>query len=264
MASSQKEPLSQNDLLYRLNRELNLDLKVREMFHILRKEGNKATHQFHTSHREAISGLRVARELTVWFHRSLTKNANFNPGPFLPPPDPSKQLRELHEQIEKLKADLSTANIELESSQQYQELEQKEKAEYQALAFEMDQEARQLQEQIKQHDQALEDLRKSYEAKLAEADARVKALTEKERTSERQSIAYQTTTAGQQVTLDEEMTRILIDNMLTEAGWATDTQELTWKKGARPERNKYKAIAEWPTVKESGKEAGLITFYSMV
>lgn len=261
-----EEPLSQNDLLYRLNRELSLDPKVREMFHILRKEGNKATHQFQTSHREAISGLRVARELAIWFHRSLTKNARFNPGPFLPPPDPSRQLRELHEQIEKLKADLSAANVELESSQQYKELDLKEKEEYKALAFEMDKEARQLQEQVKQHDQALEDLRKSYEAKLAEADARVKALTEKEQADERQTIAFQTATAGQQVNLDEEMTRILIDNMLTEAGWKTDTQELTWQKGARPEHNQFKAIAEWPTVKENGKRgwADYVLFHGLM
>ena len=242
-----EEPLSQSDLLYRLNRELNLDAKVREMFHILRKEGNKATHQFRTSHREAISGLRVARELAIWFHRSLTKNASFNPGPFLPPPDPSQHLRELNEQIEKLKADLSTASVELGSSQELNTLVQQEKSEFQALALAMDKEARQLQEQAKQHDQALANLQASYEAKLAEANTKLKALTEKEQAREKQTIVQQTTTAGQQVTLDEEMTRILIDNQLTEAGWEADSQELTWKKGARPEKGKNKAIAEWPT-----------------
>ena len=38
------EQTSQADLLYQLNRELRLDPHVREMFHILRIEGNKATH----------------------------------------------------------------------------------------------------------------------------------------------------------------------------------------------------------------------------
>ena len=37
---------TQADLLFRLNREIRLDPTVREMFHTLRIEGNKATHQF--------------------------------------------------------------------------------------------------------------------------------------------------------------------------------------------------------------------------
>jgi len=32
------------------------------------------------------------------------------------------------------------------------------------------------------------------------------------------------------------------------AGWDADTQGLTYQKGARPEKGKNKAIAEWPTV----------------
>ena len=48
------EQTSQADLLYRLNRELRFEPVVRELFHTLRIEGNKATHQFRTQHREAM------------------------------------------------------------------------------------------------------------------------------------------------------------------------------------------------------------------
>ncbi|MGO2131371.1 MAG: hypothetical protein ACTH3D_00525 [Halomonas sp.] len=36
---------------------------MRELFHTLRIEGNKATWQFRTRHREAMGGLRVARKV---------------------------------------------------------------------------------------------------------------------------------------------------------------------------------------------------------
>ncbi|WP_339885595.1 DUF4145 domain-containing protein [Vreelandella maris] len=62
------EQTSQSDLLYRLNRELRLEAQVRELFHTLRIEGNKATHQFRTRHKEARDGLKLARELSIWFH----------------------------------------------------------------------------------------------------------------------------------------------------------------------------------------------------
>ena len=52
------EQTSQNDLLYRLNRELKFEPVIRELFHTLRVEGNKATHQFKTQHKEALAGLK--------------------------------------------------------------------------------------------------------------------------------------------------------------------------------------------------------------
>ena len=91
------EQTSQSDLLYRLNKELRLEPQVKELFHTLRIEGNKATHQFRTRHKEAMDGLKLARELAIWFHRSFGKEgASFKPGPFIPPPDPSAELRQLH------------------------------------------------------------------------------------------------------------------------------------------------------------------------
>ncbi len=48
--------------------------------------------------------------------------------------------------------------------------------------------------------------------------------------------------------LTEKQTRIMfIDEQLRDAGWEADTKELDWCNGARPEKGKNKAIAEFPT-----------------
>jgi hypothetical protein len=50
------ETTTQADLLWKLNREIRLDPTIRDLFHTLRIEGNKATHQFQTQHKEAMDG----------------------------------------------------------------------------------------------------------------------------------------------------------------------------------------------------------------
>lgn len=240
---------TQADLLYQLNREFNFEPVVREMFHTLRIEGNKATHQFKTKHKEAISGLVVARKLAIWFHQSFGKQGSaFKAGPFVPPEDPSSQLRQLQTEIEQLKNDLSQANVELDSSQQLNELTQREKAEYEALALAMDQESKQLAELAKAHEQALENQQQEYEAKLKSLQQQIAQLDNKGIAAHKQQVSSNTRAATQHIVLDEALTRILIDQQLNEAGWLTDTQEQTYKKGARPEKGVNKAIAEWPTV----------------
>ena len=51
--------------------------------------------------------------------------------------------------------------------------------------------------------------------------------------------------------LDEKQTRLLIiDQQLRDAGWEADSENLVYAKGARPERGKNKAIAEYPCGRE--------------
>lgn len=242
------EQTSQADLLYKINRELKLEPVVRELFHTLRIEGNKATHQFKTKHKEAISGLVVARKLAIWFHQSFGKaGTKFKPGPFIPPSDPSEQLRNLQTEIAKLKHDLQQANIDLDSSQQLNDLIGKEKDEYEALAEAMDEEARALAQQATQHEAALKKQQQEYEAKIKALQAQLTDQDEKVQTAQRKELNRNTQAATQHIVLDEALTRILIDQQLEEAGWIADSEELTYKKGIRPEKGKNIAIAEWPT-----------------
>lgn len=239
---------SQSDLLYRLNREIRLESQVRELFHTLRIEGNKAAHQFRTRHKEAMDGLKLARELAIWFHRSFgNAGAGFKPGPFVPPADPSVQLRQLQSDIEKLRHDLKHANVELNSSQQLSQLIEKEKAEYEALAVAMDEETRALAEQARQHEEALAQQQAAYENKIKALQHQLTSQGEQTINRQRQQVSKQTKAATDNLVLNEELTRILIDQQLQEAGWEADSQEITFQKGARPEKGHYRAIAEWPT-----------------
>ena len=242
------ETTSQADLLWKLNREIGLDPRIRDLFHTLRIEGNKATHQFRTQHKEAMDGLRLARALAVWFHQSFGKRgASFKSGPFIPPQDPSQHLRDLQTEIEQLKAGLSDASQQLESNQQLADLMAREKEEYAVLADEMDTEARTYEQLAIEAEQALTKQRQEFEQHLKEMQTK---LADQQQAASQ--VSANTKQATAQFTLNEELTRILIDQQLVNAGWQADTQELTYQKGARPEKSKNKAIAEWPTV---GKQA---------
>lgn len=243
-----EDQTSQADLLYKINRELKLDPVVRELFHTLRVEGNRATHQFRTQHKEAINGLIIARKLAIWFHQSFgTTGTQFKPGPFAAPTDPSEHLRKLQAEIAQLKNDLQQANIDLGSSQQLNALVAKEKDEYETLAIAMDDESRELALQATEHENALNLQKQEYETTIKALQTQLAAQDEKAKSSHRQSLNSKTQAATQYIVLDEALTRILIDEQLIEAGWQADSEAFTYQNGTRPEKGKNLAIAEWPT-----------------
>ncbi|MFN3882691.1 MAG: type I restriction-modification enzyme R subunit C-terminal domain-containing protein [Nitrincola lacisaponensis] len=158
---------TQADLLYKLNRELGFELQVRELLHILCIEGNKTTHQFKTLHRESLDGLKVARALAVWFHQAFDQaGTQFKAGLFIALADPSSQLQQLHQDIEKLKAELEQANVQLGTSQKLHELVAQAKAAHEALALAMDEEAKHLVQQAALHEAVLKRQQQEYEAKI--------------------------------------------------------------------------------------------------
>ncbi len=86
----------------------------------------------------------------------------FKAGPLIPPSDPSIQLWQLQAEIESLRHELTEANIQLDSSQQLNNLIVQEKVEFEVLALAMDGESRQLVKQAKaqqqEHEQKLKSL----------------------------------------------------------------------------------------------------------
>ncbi|WP_186198169.1 type I restriction-modification system endonuclease [Burkholderia gladioli] len=236
------DQITQADLLFRLERESGLDRTVKSLFHTLRVEGNKATHQFETQHREAMDGLRVARALAIWFHQSFGERGTaFKPGPFIPPEDPSAHLRNLQTEIDQLKVQLKKTSRTLEDNQQLADLVAQEKQEYETLAMQMDAEAKTYKELAFEQEVALKKAQVAFDAQLKELQGKLDAQQAKQ-------AKVSTQKATKQLFLTEELTRILIDQQLTAAGWEADTQQLTYAKGARPEVGKAKAIAEWPTL----------------
>lgn len=234
---------TQSDLLYKLSRDIQLDQNIRSLFHTLRIEGNKATHQFRTQHREAMDGLKVARALAIWYHQSFGKNGNaFKPGAFVTPADPSTPLRDLQNQIDQLKAQLSESSQQLESNQQLAMLMRREAEEYSVLAEQMDAESREHKQLADTHEAELNKLRAEFEQRLTALQQRLETKPQST-----QQVVYKTQQASSSFDLSEDLTRILIDQQLIEAGWEADSLDLIYSKGARPEKGKNKAIAEWPT-----------------
>lgn len=254
---------TQLELIHKISRELQLDQVIRELFHTLRVEGNKANHKFRTQHREAVNGLLVARKLAIWFHQSFGEQGMaFKPGAFVPPVDPSEQLRGLQAEIDNLKADLQKANLDLDSSQKLNELISREKTEYEALALLMDEESRALAKQAQAHESELKTQRQNYETKIAALIKQLAHKDEKSQASHRKKLASSSKAAAQNLDLDEALTRILIDQQLISAGWQADTENLTYKNGVRPEKGKNIAIAEWPC---AGKQrADYVLFKGMM
>src|SRR5271165_3280691 len=67
--TSPEEP--QADLLRRLKFDRIVPREVGDLFHHLRLVGNRATHENEGSHAEALTALKVGRELGIWFHRTF-------------------------------------------------------------------------------------------------------------------------------------------------------------------------------------------------
>ena len=255
------EKTTQSNLLYRLNNKIQLSPSIRDLFHTLRIDGNTATHQFVSKHKEASDGLKVARELAIWFHRSFGKQgANFNPGAFIKIEDPSQNLNELQLTIKQLKSELSQANQLAENSQQLAELETKEKEETLKLAEVIDEEAQALKKQAELNEVTSLEQQEKFEAHIQKLQAEIKQQKENKdkdkeakNTKQLQKITRNTIKATEKYSPNEELTRIIIDLQLQEAGWEADTELLRYSKGERPEKGKNKAIAEWPTGGKSGK-----------
>lgn len=253
------ERSSQADLIFQLSRELRLDPRIRELFHVLRVEGNKATHGFATQHREAMDGLKVARELAVWYHRAFGRDrADFKPGPFSPPRDPAAPLREVQAEVKQLQAQLDEARKAHAESMQLAKLQQEESELHAALAEAMDVEAREQASLVAERERELAQLREEFDQRIARMSQAPDSQGE-----DSGKVQAATHRASQAFDLSEDLTRILIDQQLLDAGWEADSVELTHASGTRPEKGVNRAIAEWPT-QVAGAKADYVLFSGLV
>jgi type I restriction enzyme R subunit len=193
---SAQEP--QIDLLRRLSFERLIPKQPLDLFHHLRKVGNEANHVGSGEHGDALTGLKVARELAVWFHRTFGK-ADFKPGPFLPPTSPVDPSVALTEELNRLRTEVAEARATAQqASQERQAAEQRASdAETEALA-------------------AIELAAEAESAKFAFA-SRLGALQSVASTAsalEQGVILERAEGAAIQLDLDEKATRELIDAQL--------------------------------------------------
>lgn len=257
----------QQELVDRLGAQNVIGATQREVFHALRRSGNAAVHEGKGDHREALHQLRMARELAIWFQRSFGNNRKFDPGPFVPPPEPQKAEAALREELQRLRDEVEGRRQEVEAARQAAEqarqaaeaeLAQRLTAEeraakardeaaiWEALASEQVDAHRATASAEARRNRALEEQNKKLAAELAALQAAAKAMPAAALTVAIERAAE----ASQAIELDEAATRRIIDGQLRDAGWEVDSERLTFKGGARPVRGKNLAIAEWPTVTE--------------
>lgn len=227
------------DMLMRLQRTRLLPDKAADIFHHLRRLGNAAAHEDRGSAAQALSALKLARELGIWFHRTFTPDPRFVPGPFVPPEPPRDASAELGAQIVVLREKLAAS--EDTAARAAREAEDARRASETALQ----RAAREAEERV-----AWERLAVEIDAARGRAETELRAMQAANADpapTERAAIAAAAAVAADRIALDEADTRVLIDAQLTAAGWEADSGRLRYALGARPNRGRAVAVAEWPT-----------------
>jgi type I restriction enzyme R subunit len=253
---SAQEP--QIELLRRLEERLVMPREVAHHFHGLRRAGNVAAHDAQGGHGEALLVLKVARELAVWFHRTF-KDRGFKPGPFVPPPDPkaarqkdearAAELDAVRAELARLRAALEAERSAADAARAAAEAAREERLSAEARARREAEDhaaAMALAEESEAGKAGAERERARLAEELAAVQAKAAAAPERDV----DAIIARAQAAAKKVVFDEAATRALVDADLRSAGWEANTRALTHAGGARPQKGRNLAIAEWPT--ESG------------
>jgi type I restriction enzyme, R subunit len=236
LLASPEEP--QADLLRRLKFERVVPREVGELFHQLRIAGNRATHAQADDHGEALSSLKIARQLGIWFHRTFAQ-ARFSPGPFVPPPDPAASTKVLQEELQRLRAVVDQTRSDAEKARLAAENEARERVSAQERA-------RKEAEERAVWEQLAGEAEQAKAALAAELQAiQTAATTAPAQTTD--ALIAQAEAAAADIDIDEAATRTIIDSLLRARGWEVDTPTLRYGTGTRPARGRNLAIAEWPT-----------------
>lgn len=239
------EKITQLDLLRRIQSQVAISQELKDTFHSIRRLGNEANHQYISTHHEAKQALQMAWRLCVWYHRAFGNPAsNWKSGPFKVPEDPAKQLREMEEKIAILERERASSKDALSHTESIKAAEAKKAEElenYLALINEEKNTWEQIaQEQEENYVKAQQAFEKE-QARVAELQKAHSELAQQQVKQAKESIS--------KIQWDETEadTRIRIDQQLRDNGWDADTELLSYQNGARPEKGKNKAIAEWPT-----------------
>jgi type I restriction enzyme R subunit len=228
----------QSDLLRRLKFERVLPSEVADFFHQVRISGNQATHAHKGDHAQALTTLKIARQLGLWYFRTFV-DKNFKSGPFVPPADPAAPTMALHEEMARLRQTLD----EFRSAAEKAKITAEEESHARLSAEERaarDREERALWEQLA--DEA-EQAKLTLAAQLESLQAAAAPATPQTTVA----LIARAEDAAAAIDIDEAATRTLIDIHLRARGWEVDTPTLRYSAGVRPAKGRNMAIAEWPT-----------------
>ncbi len=224
------------ETLRRLSFERIIPKEVADVFHTLRKAGNVAVHEAKGSHANALTSLKLARQLGVWFHRTYGRQPNFNPGAFIPPPEPLDATLVLRQEIDALRQKVAeTEDAAAKARREADEHARVRESVEDRLKREAEERA--TWEQLAQESEAAIAAKLASLQTEAEAAPRAEVVELVERGEE----------AATRIDLDEAETRALIDQQLRDSEGEADTRSLRYGQGVRPAEGRNMAIAEWPT-----------------
>lgn len=227
------------DLLRRLKAERILPREASDLFHQLRVSGNQAAHGNRDDHAGALTALKIARQLGIWFHTTFGNDRSFRPGAFIPPSSPHDASAELRAEIERLTVSLRESQTAADRARAEAEQHARERESAQEAARREAAE-KTLWEQLAQEAEAA---KLALAAELAQLQQAAEATPAKVMAE----LQEQAEAAAHEIDLDEASTRAIIDRQLSNRGWIADTRNLTYAKGTRPTKGQNMAIAEWPT-----------------
>ena len=230
-----------SDLLRKLRKKDIITREMADIFHGLRKAGNAAAHEGAGSRQEAVSQLKLARELAVWFHRAF-REPGYRPGPFVLPPNPRKAPADLKAELGRLRKarwDMERRADDTEDALR-EALRAHEAAEKRAESMYVELEAAlALAEETESREATLI---ARHRARVAELQADLASADSMEQDVRKQ----QAREAASRFDLSEGEARELIDAQLRASGWEADSVVRTWENGARPQVGRNQAIAFYP------------------
>jgi type I restriction enzyme, R subunit len=227
------------DTLRRLSCERIVPREAAVLFHAIRKYGNAAVHEASGTRAEALSALRFARQLGIWFHRTYGKRPDFKPGPFVPPPEPVDATAPLQAEIAALQRQLA-ASSDAAAAALREAAEHARARESVEQRLQREAEERMVWERLAQETEA-------QKLTIAARLAALQAAAEQSPKSDTLALIVRGETAAAKIDIDEAETRALIDQQLQDRGWEANTQQLRHSEGGRPAKGRNMAIAEWPT-----------------
>jgi type I restriction enzyme R subunit len=220
---------------------------VANLFHGLRAAGNVAAHEGQGDHGQALYQLKMAFELALWFQRAFGNNKKFDPGPFVPPTAPRHTESSLAAELAALRAEVVARKVECDAARAAVLDEERLRLGAERLAAHLKEEADIFAALALESEADRARDREAFEARLAAELAAVSATALAAPPATIQATVDRASAAGAAVHLSEADTRRLIDQQLRDAGWEADSPALTHASGARPQKGKNLAIAEWPT-----------------
>ena len=213
--------------------------EIADVFHTLRKFGNSAVHEAKGDHAEALSALKFARQIAIWFHRAYSKQSKFEFGPFVPPREPVDATAALKDEITLLRHKvLETEDAAARARREAEEHARVRESVEQRLTREAEERA--TWEKLAEESEAAR-------VEIAQRLSAIQAEAEQAPKSDTNELLKRGEEASKQLDLDETATRSLIDQQLRDAGWEADTTLIRYGKGTRPTKGRNLAIAEWPT-----------------